>query len=184
VSVPGEELFQRIVAHLTRKTRFLGFYLYEVKDDIALDPRSSAPSTVGQAVTSTTSLIPLEGPDGLPASILSDQMYIPKAHGLPGSSSQLAPGTQVLVGFIGGNPGKPFVAHYLGGQPLPVALSLSASDRIVLGSEVSAKTAAYGQDSDANFSSLRTAVNDCRLALSLAPILALGSVSSPKVKIE
>lgn len=184
MSVPGEELFARIVAHLTRKTRFYGFYLYEVKTDLDLDPRSSGAASSAQANTSTTSLVPIEGPAGLPASILGDQMYIPKAHGLPGAASQLAPGTRVLVGFIGGNPGEPFVAFYLGGQPLPVAISVSASDRIVLGSEASAKTAAYGQDSDSNFASLRTAVNDCRLALSIAPIPPLGSVGSPKVKIE
>lgn len=184
MSVPGEELFARIVAHLTRKTRFYGFYLYEVKTDLDIDPRGSGPSTVGQAVTSTTSLIPIEGPAGLPASILGDQMYIPKAHGLPGAASQLAPGTRVLVGFIGGNPGEPFVAFYLGGQPLPVAISVSASNRIVLGSEASAKTAAYGQDSDSNFASLRTGLNAALGALTLPPLPPLPSVASSKIKIE
>jgi hypothetical protein len=180
----GEELFERIVAHLTRKTRFYGFYLYEVTLDLPLDPRASAPSSAAQAVTSTCSLVPLESWDGLPAQILTDQLYIPKAHGLPGAASQLAPGTQVLVGFIGGSPAKPFVAFYLSGQPVPVAVGIAAAEKIVLGNELAAKTAAYGQDSDSNFAALRTAVNACASALSLPSVPALPAVSSSKVLIE
>ncbi|MEO5725787.1 MAG: hypothetical protein ABI134_00070, partial [Byssovorax sp.] len=157
---------------------------YEVKNDLELDPRSSAPSLVGEAVTSTCSLVPIESWENLPAKILSDQLYIPKAHSLPGAGRQLAPGTQVLVGFVGGSPSKPFVAFYLSGQPLPVAVSVSATSKIVLGSEVSAKSAAYGQDSDSNFTALRTAVNTALAALALPTIPALPVVSSSKVKIE
>jgi hypothetical protein len=38
---------------------------------------------------------------------------VPKAHGTPGVREECRPGTIVLVGFQGGNPKAPFVAHYL-----------------------------------------------------------------------
>lgn len=176
--VPGAEQLARVVDHLTHARRLQGFYLYEAREDVGVDPHSEAPPPLGSC-----SLIALESFDGLPARILPDAVYIPKAHGLPGATSVLAAGTQVLLGFAGGSPGRPFVAFYLQGQARPAAIGLDAT-AIVLGDPNTAKAAANGEDADSNFSALRTAVNDARSALSLLPIPVLASVAATKVKIE
>jgi hypothetical protein len=117
VSEAGE-LFRGLVERLTRASKFYGFYLYEVQSD---------------GDTAKPSLVAVEGPPGLPASVLPDQLATSKAHGLPGATSTLVAGTQVLLGFMGGNPGRPFVAFYLPGQTLPPSLTLDASSTINLG---------------------------------------------------
>lgn len=177
-SVPGAEQMARIVDHLTHARRLLGYYLYEAREDVAADPHSGSPPPLGSC-----SLICLEAFDGLPARILPDAVYVPKAHGLPGASSVLAAGTQVLLGFAGGSPGRPFVAFYLSGQPRPAAVGFDAT-AIVLGDVNVAHDAAHGDVSDSNFVTLKNAVNTALLTLGQAPIAALPSVSSPKVKIE
>lgn len=177
--VPGAEQLARVVDHLTHARRLLGFYLYEAREDVGLDPHAAP----GSAPLGSCSLIALEAFDGLPARIMPDAVYVPKAHGLPGATSTLAVGTQVLLGFAGGSPGRPFVAFYLQGQALPAAVGLDA-DEIIFGAPLVAKSAAWGQDSDTNFGLLRTAVNAALAPHGIAPIPALASVSSAKVKIE
>jgi hypothetical protein len=152
--IPGSELFARIVDALTARTRFYGFYLYEANDDATPDLHSGNPPPVG-----TASLTAVEAFDGLPAEILADQLYIPKAHGIPGTTSTIAPGTVVAVGFIGGNPARPFVAFYLPGQPLPIEVNVNARTAIRLGDPLSQFKVARAQSTNANESALRTVVN-------------------------
>ncbi|XXX73875.1 hypothetical protein WMF30_40135 [Sorangium sp. So ce134] len=75
--------------------------------------------------------------------ILPPQLVeVPKAHGTPGVDERCRPGTIVLVGFQGGDPGAPFVAHYI--EPVrrpgeaetpvtPLELELDAQNEIRAG---------------------------------------------------
>ncbi|XXY23363.1 hypothetical protein WME88_27505 [Sorangium sp. So ce216] len=67
---------------------------------------------------------------------------VPKAHGTPGVREACRPGTIVLVGFHSGDPGAPYVAHYI--DPVrrpdeaetpqtPLTLELDAEDEIRAG---------------------------------------------------
>lgn len=56
-----------------------------------------------------------------------------KAHGMQGLKEVCRPGSIVLVGFQGGDPGKPFVAHFLEAQPLEA--EIDAEDEIRVGAD-------------------------------------------------
>jgi hypothetical protein len=124
---PGaSESWSGLGARARRPELFLGFYLYETVD---------APDD--GAASRRPSLVAVEGPPGLPASILPDQLSVAKCYGLPGASSILVKGTQALVGFQGGNPARPFVGFYLeqqAGRSPPKIMQLEASETISLGS--------------------------------------------------
>ncbi|WP_438020705.1 hypothetical protein WMF18_17225 [Sorangium sp. So ce315] len=45
--------------------------------------------------------------------LLPQLVEVPKAHGSPGVKEVCRPGTIVLVGFQRGNPGAPYIAHYI-----------------------------------------------------------------------
>jgi len=117
------EIFRNLVARLTRETRFHGFYLYEVTDN---------------APTSKPSLIPVEGPPGLPSTVMPDQLACPTLFGVPGARAELVKGARVLVGFQGGNPGRPFVGFHLENRPgsvLPSTVTLDATSTLTLGGD-------------------------------------------------
>ncbi|KYF64529.1 hypothetical protein [Sorangium cellulosum] len=74
--------------------------------------------------------------------LLPQLVEVPKAHGSPGIDEKCRPGTIVLVGFQGGNPGAPFIAHYI--EPVrrpgeaetpqtPLELELDAENEIRAG---------------------------------------------------
>lgn len=184
--IPGSELFARIVDALTAPMRFYGFYLYEANADPTPDPHSSAPPPVG-----TASLTAVESFDGLPAEILADQLYIPKAHGIPGTTSSLAKGTIVAVGFVGGNPARPFVAFYLPGQPTPIEVNINATSAIRFGDPVSQFKVARAQITNSNESALRTVINLLVTKVNvlvpaspITPVGALGDSSSTHVSVD
>jgi hypothetical protein len=184
--IPGSELFQRIVDALTARTRFYGFYLYEANADPSPDPHSGNPPPVG-----TASLTAVEAFDGLPATLMADQLYIPKAHGLPGASSSIAAGTIVGVGFIGGNPARPFVAFYLPGQPLPLEVHVNASSAIRFGNPVSQFPVAKAAITDGNAAAIKAVVNLLVAKVNvlvpaspITPVGPLGDSGSPLVSVE
>ena len=103
-----------IIEHKLKPTRYYGFYRYRVVGGSGVGVRGSRPDL--EAV----STVP-----GLPDILACD-----KVSGMPGLSHRLSKSTdnltiaeEVLVGFEGGNPTRPFVAFYLGrAQELEVAL--------------------------------------------------------------
>lgn len=188
--IPGSELFARIVDALTARTRFHGFYLYEANADVTpAVPIGTGPGDV-PAPVGTASLTAVEAFDGLPAEIMADQLYIPKAHGLPGASSTIAAGTVVGVGFIGGNPSRPFVAFYLPGQPLPLEVNVNASSAIQFGDPLAQFKVARALIADGNASTIKAVVNLLVTAVNtatgstIAPIGPLGDSSSTHVSVD
>jgi hypothetical protein len=107
------DLFLRIVEHITKKTRYYGFYPYRVVEQVG--DRLSL-----QAVGSV---------EGLP-----DQLLLDKAHGFAGVKEVCAPASLVLVGFQGGSPGAPFIAFFL--PSTPVSVTIDAQTEIRLGDAV------------------------------------------------
>jgi hypothetical protein len=169
-----EEVIRDAVAHLTRKTRFFGFYPYKVLEDATGRPTLQAVGLV----------------DGLPSEVFPDQRYLDKAHGLPGVTSTLVKDAIVLVGFKGGDPGSPFVAFYLPGQAAPGTLALAAATSIsadaptiTLGG-TGAKKAANGEQTDANLGALWGAINTLRAIHSLPTLASMPTVQASKVMVE
>lgn len=163
------ESFQDLIEILTRKTRFYGFFPYSVSDEPAGRPSLTALTVV----------------DGLPSTIFPDQLHVNKAHGLPGTQSHLQSGHILFLGFVGGDPGSPFVAFYPPNQPLPVKIQINATTEIRLGSDGGESSpAAYGVACDNNFASLRTKVNALCTIEGIPPLGALPSVATHKVLVE
>jgi hypothetical protein len=111
---------RRIIRHFTRKARFYGFYEYRVVESIMRSVVEGGERLTLQAVTK------LEG--------LPDTPTVDKLHGVAGAFEQCAPGSLVLVGFRGGEPGRPYVGHYLPSTPLRTLLD--ASLELTLGSSL------------------------------------------------
>jgi hypothetical protein len=189
--IPGSELFARVVDALTTWRRFYGFYLYEANQDVTpAVPVGTGPGDV-PAPVGTASLTAVEAFDGLPAAILADQLFIPKAHGIPGTSSTIAPGTVVGVGFIGGNPARPFVGFYLPGQPTPLEVNINATTAIRFGNPLSQFAVSKSPIADANASALRTVVNLLVAkvnvlvpAAPITPVAPLADSGSARVSVE
>jgi len=112
------EAFRRAVAHLTRRTKFYGFYEYRVLEEVA---RSG--SSVSGDARLTLQVVTIA--DGLP-----DLLAIDKAHGSPAASEVCRPGSLVLVGFKAGDPAQPFIGHYLASTPLVGCLDAANAIRI------------------------------------------------------
>jgi hypothetical protein len=129
---PGaSESWSGLGARARRPELFLGFYLYEVQ---GADPGKP-------------SLVAVEGPPGLPASVMPDQLAVTKCYGVPGVSSTLVAGAQVVLGFMGGNPARPFIALYMdrklsAAATLPSSLQMDASGEIRLGGDAGPLAAA------------------------------------------
>jgi hypothetical protein len=166
------EEMRDLVAQWTRGTRFYGFFPYKVVDDTTGRPSLQAVGVV----------------DGLPSAIFPDQLYLDKAHGIPGTTSNLAKDTVVLVGFQGGDPGAPFVAFYLRNQPLPVSVEIDASTTITMDAPsillggASAVPLAKGGVVDLNFAAVIAKLNTALAALSLPLMGGVSSTATSKAK--
>jgi hypothetical protein len=156
------ELFDRLVAHLTRKTLFYGFYPYQVTIEANGRP----------------SLRVLDAIDGLPG-----QLYLDKAHGIQGVSSALPPDALVLVGFQRGDAARPYVAFYLPG-PLPLAVQLDAQNTITLGTDAAADQVALATPTQAAINTIIAKVNQLCTLASIPGIGLLNPVASSKVRAE
>ncbi|MGK3961318.1 hypothetical protein WMF01_12125 [Sorangium sp. So ce1667] len=75
--------------------------------------------------------------DGLP-----NEIATPKAHGLPGSSSECLQGSLVCVAFKNGSRGQPYVVSYL--DTVPVNLTIDASAQLSVGPSAGAVDIAGG----------------------------------------
>lgn len=104
MKTPAEYL-RSIVDNLTRKTLFYGFYPYRVLEQVA-----------DKVTVQAVSIVPG----------LDDQRFIVKAHGFAGVTETLSPGSIVLLGFEGGDPARPFIAHYLSGTPTLTTIDAGA----------------------------------------------------------
>ncbi|MFT3773016.1 MAG: hypothetical protein QM820_47135 [Minicystis sp.] len=155
-----------LVAHWTRKTRFYGFYPYKVDDE----------------AVERVSLKAIGVVDGLPSEVFPDQLHVDKAHGIAGVRSTLTKDSIVLVGFKGGDPGSPFVAFYLPGQPLPMSVQLDAQQTVKLGQ--ASHPAAYGDLIDTALGTLRVALNGLLTTAGQPTIPAFSSVKATKVLVE
>lgn len=102
-----------VAGHIARASRFYGLYEYRVIEEIA-------GRLTLQVVTSA---------DGIP-----DHLALDKAHGQAGAAEVCRPSSHVLVGFRGGKPSEPFVAHYLASTPLQA--SLDAATSITIGASL------------------------------------------------
>jgi hypothetical protein len=79
----------------------------------------------------TLEIEPVDPSIGLP-----ELATVPMRPGLAGSKVGLQIGTLVLVGFVNGDPGRPYVLAYedvFGGGFLPIETSIDASDKIKIG---------------------------------------------------
>ncbi|MFO0588841.1 MAG: hypothetical protein U0441_14925 [Polyangiaceae bacterium] len=97
-----QDLVQQVIDAVLRRTRFYGFYLYEVTKDEA---GRMALKRVGDA----------GGHPDLPGKIV-------KVYGAHGITTDSTVGSQVLVGFEGGRHDRPFVAHYLTKNPVSITV--------------------------------------------------------------
>lgn len=105
------QLFESILDAVGARQRFHGFYRYEVAGN---DAAQATLRRVGDV-------------SGLPDEIpIADKRY--GAHGVTCESRD---GQQVLVGFEGGDPSIPYVAHYLPGNPK--IITVDAVDTIQIG---------------------------------------------------
>lgn len=105
------DLVERIVAAVKPAVRFYGFYLYEVDKD---DGARTTLRRVGEA----------GGNPDLPGMI--DKLY--GSHGITCVSTEAS---QVLVGFEGGNPARPFVAFYVPKNPISMLLDADQTIQIM-----------------------------------------------------
>jgi hypothetical protein len=82
--------------------------------------------------------------------LLPQLVEIPKAHGAQGITEVCRPGTIVLVGFQGGDPAAPFIAHYI--EPVlradeaetpqtPLEFELDAENEIRVGADATQEAA-------------------------------------------
>lgn len=127
-----QRALRSIVAHLTRRTLFHGLYEYRVVQE---EIRPGDIPGSAQLVLQIVSKI-----DGL-----DDAPRLDRVHGGAAIGEQCRPGSLVLVGFIGGDPARPFVAHYQPSLPirayvdaegeLRVGASLLPAGQITLGSQ-------------------------------------------------
>ena len=77
--------------------------------------------------------------------------------GLPGAEVQISPGAYVLVGWENGDPAKPQAALWDGGEADPLKVVLNAV-QLFLGTETGAEPAIKGITSQAQFTTLLTAL--------------------------
>jgi hypothetical protein len=176
------ELFRRLIAWLTQKTIYYGFYRYRVIEQLG----------------DTVSLQAVGDVNGL-----KDQLRLPKMHGFSSVKEDLKPASLVLVGFEGGNPGAPFIAHYFPGPPIATNITIDSSDLYTVNSgditetakgtaqffagdraEIGGPTlvpAADGDLSDENLGKLWLKVNALCTAVGIPPVSPMKSVGSEKV---
>ncbi|KYG11406.1 hypothetical protein BE21_57490 [Sorangium cellulosum] len=103
------DLLSRLETKIHRHTVLYGTHLYRVI--------SQNGDTLNlQAVASI---------DGLP-----NQIETPKAHGIPGVSSECRPGSLVCVAFRNGKRGQPYVVSYLDTTPINVTIDASSQASI------------------------------------------------------
>ena len=140
------DLLRGIIQHVMRRTMFYGLYRYRVISQARVFELSG-----GGTGGDTVSLQAVGTVEGLP-----DLVSLPKCHGLAGTTEELAPSTLVLVAFEGGDPGVPFIAHYMPGQPAPVSITLRATQGIYL---AGAAPVALAAAVDSNIAALLAAVN-------------------------
>lgn len=152
-SIP--ELFQDLLDIVTRKTRFYGFFPYSVTEDV-----------VGRLSLKALTIV-----DNLPSTIMPDQLHINKAHGIPGTTTQLQKDHIVFLGFAGGDPGSPFVAFYPPNQPLPIMIQINATTEIRLGNPGSeARFISVAAITDGNFSTVYAKINALCTATGVPPL--------------
>jgi hypothetical protein len=171
---PG--LLAAMVKHLTRKAMYFGCYRYRVLEQVG----------------SLVSLQAVGSVEGLP-----DMLMLPKAHGFASVTEDLMPSAMVLVQFEGGDPGAPFIAHYLSGPPLPNKILIDAQTEIKLGAAAE-QFVALAATTDANFTAIKALLVPIATLLngiaSGLPVVTLGpgtippfvpaSVSAVKVKAQ
>lgn len=103
-----QSLVDAILDKVARRTRFFGFYLYEVVSDTHGKVELRRVGDAG-------------GYPDLPGRIT-------KLYGSHGITCVSTVGSQVLVGFEGGNDARPYVAFYLTGNP--VSMLIDADEEI------------------------------------------------------
>lgn len=107
--------------------RFYGFYLYEVVREDRVTGGAPDPDVLVLDDGIATTLKRVGDIAGLP-----DMVRVQKFYGMHGIQCVSAAKQQVLVGFEGGDPAKPFVAHYLpSGRPESVLMT--ANENIQIG---------------------------------------------------
>lgn len=103
-----EDLIEAILDKVWRRTKFHGFYLYEVVEDHSRTDASGAHEPAKERLT----VRKLGDVKGLP-----DQPTVEKRYGMHGQYAKATVGDQVLVGFEGGVPSHPFIAFRLPSNP-------------------------------------------------------------------
>lgn len=103
-----EDLLRAVMDRVYARTKFHGFYLYEVAADHATLAANGTHDPGQERLT----LRRVSEVRGLP-----DQPTVEKRYGAHGVNCRSTPGSMVLVGFEGGDPSRPFVAHYLPVSP-------------------------------------------------------------------
>lgn len=123
-----------------------------------------------------------------------DSVAIAAWPGVPGVDAELTPGAGVLVGFIDGEPGRPYVAAFEGPEGegyRPVKLAFDATQEIRLGG-ILAKLVAHAEKVDANLTALQvkfdahthvvattgTAAAQSGTAAAVIPVQAVGPLPS------
>lgn len=162
----GGEQFRAVVAAEARAAvGLVGFYPYVVTQDAG-------------GVT----LQPLGDVDGLPVEVRPGQLSVAKAFGVPGGSAQLVAGAQVLLGFEGGDPAKPFVGFYIVGGPTPAAVQVDAQ-AITLGSSSAVPLAKAGVV-NFNFAAVIAKLNQVCTAVGITTMGSVNDCDTSKVKGE
>ncbi len=107
-------LIESVLAAVMRRARFHGLYPYEVSSD---DGTRATLRRIGDVA-------------GLPDELTTTE----KRYGSHGLICQSIAGQQVLVGFEGGDPARPFVAHYIPADPK--SITVDAVDTIQIGETI------------------------------------------------
>jgi hypothetical protein len=128
---------------------------------------------------------------------------LPKAHGFASVTEDLMPSAMVLVQFEGGDPGAPFVVHYLSGPPIARNTAIASSEKFTVDSGDITATAkdtaqvfadnrvelggtplqpvAVGTRTDDALGALWLGLNAARTLLGIPPLAPVKSVQSAKV---
>lgn len=103
-----EDLLRAVMDRVFQRTRFHGFYLYEVTEDHAALATNGAHDPAEERLT----LRRVGDEKGPP-----DHPRVEKRYGSHGLNCRSTPGSMVLVGFEGGDPDRPFIGFYLPAPP-------------------------------------------------------------------
>lgn len=121
-----DEFATMILEAAMSRMRWFGFYLYEVVREDRVAGGAPDPDVLVLDDGIATTLKRVSDNAGLP-----DMVRVQKFYGMHGIQAVSAAKQQVLVGFQGGDPAKPFVAHYLpNGRPESVLLTANETIQI------------------------------------------------------